>query len=150
MNRLSVAALLAVTMALPALAADGDWPTYNGDYSGRRHSPLSQINQDNVRQLTLAWTAQMNSASIKATPLEVDGILYFTTPDNVWALDARTGRRIWHYFRESKGDHIGNRGVGMYKDWLHFTTPDGHMISLNAKDGSVRWDIELADPKLGY
>jgi len=52
--------------------------------------------------------------------------------------------------RESQGDHIGQRGVGMYKDWLYFETPDCHLISLNAKDGTVRWDIELADPKLGY
>ncbi|HXS97336.1 MAG TPA: acido-empty-quinoprotein group A [Candidatus Limnocylindrales bacterium] len=153
------AVLLAATVAL---AADGldpaallklptdTWPTYNGDYSGRRYSPLSQINQSNVGQLTVAWVAQMRSVAIKSTPLLVNGILYFTTPDNVWAVDARTGHNIWHYLRESKGDHIGQRGVAMYKDWLYFETPDCHLISLNAKDGSVRWDIELADPALGY
>jgi acido-empty-quinoprotein group A len=127
-----------------------DWPTFNGDYSGQRFSHLSQINQSNVRKLTLAWVLQPQSVGIKSTPLEVNGILYFTTPDNVWAADARTGRIIWHYYRESTGDHIGQRGVGMYKDWLYFETPDCHLISLNAKDGSVRWNIELADPKLGY
>ncbi len=128
----------------------GTWPTYNGDYSGRRHSSLSQINQSNVNGLTLAWMAPMHSVTIKSTPLEVGGILYFTTPDNVWAADARTGRTIWHYLRASEGDHIGQRGVAMYRDWLYFETPDCHLISLNAKDGSVRWDVELADPKLGY
>lgn len=128
-----------------------DWPTYNGDYSGRRHSGLTQINQNNIGRLTLAWILQtQSSAPIKSTPLEVNGILYFTTPDNVWAADARTGRIIWHYYRESTGNHIGNRGVGMYKDWLYFETPDCHLICLNAKDGNVRWNIELADPKLGY
>lgn len=126
------------------------WPTYNGDYTGRRYSPLSQINQGNVGQLTVAWMAQMKSVAIKSTPLLVNGILYMTTPDNVWALDARTGRTIWHYFRESQGDKIGQRGVGMYKDWVYFETPDCHLVSLNAKDGSLRWDIELADPKIGY
>ena len=158
MNRL----LASILLALPALAADGldpaallrpptdTWPTYNGDYSGRRYSTLAQINQSNVRQLSVAWVAQMRSVAIKATPLEVNGVLYLTTPDNVWALDARTGRTIWHYLRESQGDHIGQRGVGMYKDWLYFETPDCHLVSLNAKDGTVRWDIELADPKQGY
>ena len=127
-----------------------DWPTFNGDYSGKRFSSLSQINQSNVQKLTLAWVLQPKSVEIKSTPLMVNGRLYFTTPDNVWSADARTGRIIWHYFRPSTGDHIGQRGVGMYGDWLYFETPDCHLISLNAKDGSVHWDIELADPKLGY
>src|SRR4051812_9409901 len=104
------------------------WPTYNGDYSGRRYSTLSQINQSNVNQLTLAWMAPMRSVALKATPLVVNGVLYMTTPDNVWAMDARTGRTIWHYFRESEGDKIGHRGVAMYKDWLYFTTPDCHLV----------------------
>jgi len=125
------------------------WPTYNGDYSGRRYSTLDHINASNIGSLTLAWAFRANVA-IKSTPLEVNGILYFTTPDNVWAIDGTTGRAIWHYNRPSEGDHIGHRGVGMYGDWLYFTTPDAHMVSLDAKDGSVRWNIELADPKLGY
>ena len=130
--------------------ATDTWPTYNGDYSGRRFSPLDQINGGNVRSLTLAWIFHPHAPAIKATPLEVNGVLYFTAPDNVWAVDARFGREIWHYQRASEGDHIGNRGLGMYKDWLYFTTPDAHMVCLDAKDGSVRWIVELADPKLGY
>jgi acido-empty-quinoprotein group A len=126
------------------------WPTYNGDYSGRRFSELTQINSSNVGSLMPAWIYRAHSVAIKSTPLLVNGILYFTTPDNVWAIDARFGREIWHYKRPSQGDHIGHRGVGMYGDWLYFTTPDAHLVSLNAKDGSLRWDIELADPKLGY
>src|SRR5271168_784623 len=111
------------------------WPTYNGDYSGRRYSPLDRINQHNVGQLTLSWALSLQSAGLKSTPLEVNGILYFTTPDNVWAADARNGKIIWHYYRESQGDHIGQRGVGMYKDWLYFETPDCHLISIDAKTG---------------
>lgn len=126
------------------------WPTYNGDYSGRRYSELSQINGSNVGSLTLAWIYRAHSTGIKSTPLLVNGVLYFTTPDNVWAIDARFGRQIWHYKRQSEGDHIGHRGVGMYGNWLYFTTPDAHLVSLNAKDGTLRWDVELADPKLGY
>jgi acido-empty-quinoprotein group A len=130
--------------------ATDTWPTYNGDYSGKRFSPLDQINAGNVGSLALAWAFRTHASSIKATPLVVNGILYFTAPDNVWAVDARFGREIWHYQRVSEGDHIGNRGLGMYKNWLYFTTPDSHLVCLDAKEGSVRWIVELADPKLGY
>jgi acido-empty-quinoprotein group A len=126
------------------------WPTYNGDYSGSRFSTLDQINAGNVSSLTLAWVFQTHSATIKATPLEVNGILYFSVPDNVWAVDARFGRQIWHYERKSEGHKIGHRGLAMYKNWLYFTTPDAHLVSLDAKDGTVRWIVELADPKLEY
>jgi alcohol dehydrogenase (cytochrome c) len=126
------------------------WPTYNGDYSGARYSKLDQINASNVGSLTLAWAFPARGSNLKSTPLEVNGILYFTAPDNVWAIDAKYGREIWHYKQTSEGDHIGNRGVGMYKDWLYFETPDAHLVCLNAKDGRVRWKIELADGKLGY
>jgi acido-empty-quinoprotein group A len=130
--------------------ATDTWPTYNGDYSGKRFSSLDQINAANVGSLTLAWVFHPQTSTIKSTPLEVKGVPYFTVPDNVWAVDARFGREIWHYHRESEGDHIGNRGLGMYKNWLYFTTPDSHLVCLDAKDGSVRWNVELADPKLGY
>ena len=108
------------------------WPSFHGDYSGRRYSTLSQIDASNVRSLSLAWVYRANSTSIKSTPLEVNGVLYFTTPDNVWAIDARTGRELWHYvWKSSGGDHIGNRGVGIYGNWLFFETPDNHLVSLN-------------------
>ncbi len=130
--------------------ATNTWPTYNGDYSGKRFSTLDQISSGNVNSLTLAWVFQTHSTTIKSTPLEVNGVLYFSTPDNVWAVDARFGRRIWHYERKSEGDHIGHRGLAMYKNWLYFTTPDAHLVCLDAKDGSVRWIVELADPKIEY
>ena len=69
------------------------WPTFNGDYSGRRFSPLKQIDASNVHNLALNWAARFNApGQIKSTPLLVNGILYFTTPNNVFAADARTGR----------------------------------------------------------
>lgn len=126
------------------------WPTYNGDYSGRRYSTLSQINQANVASLSMAWAFQTHSDTLKSTPLEVNGVLYFTTPDNVWAVDARTGHRIWHYTRPSQGDHVGNRGVALYRDRLYFGTPDAHLVCLNARDGKPIWDIQIADVRFGY
>jgi alcohol dehydrogenase (cytochrome c) len=128
------------------------WPLYHGDYSGKRHSSLTQITPQNVSDLGLAWAFQTNQgAQIKSSPLLVDGILYFTVPDNVWAVDARSGHQLWHFSHPTtEGDHIGHRGVAMYKGWLYFTTPDAHLISLNAKDGTIRWDKIIADVKLGY
>ncbi len=128
------------------------WPTYHGDYTGRRHSALTQISKQNVHSLSLAWAFQTNqTAGIKSTPLMVDGVIYFTVPDNVWAVDARSGHMIWHYtYPPNKGLHIGQRGVGIYKDWLYFMTPDGHLVSLDAKDGKVRWDVVVADYARGY
>ncbi|HVU45758.1 MAG TPA: PQQ-binding-like beta-propeller repeat protein, partial [Terracidiphilus sp.] len=93
------------------------WPLYHGDYSGRRHSGLMQITPENVQNLGLAWAFQTNQpATIKSSPLLVDGILYFTVPDNIWAVDARSGHMIWHFNHPTtEGDHIGHRGVAMYK-----------------------------------
>jgi alcohol dehydrogenase (cytochrome c) len=133
------------------------WPSYNGDYSGRRFSPLKQINSTNVQNLSLAWAARFSSnrpgagVQIKSTPLLVNGVLYFTAPNNVWAVDAHTGRALWHYqYPPNTGSTIGNRGVGMYEDWLFFESPDSHLVSLDAKTGKERWKVEIADPKLDY
>jgi alcohol dehydrogenase (cytochrome c) len=128
------------------------WPQYHGDYSGRRHVPHTQITPQNVGNLTLAWAFQTNqSAAIKSSPLVVDGVLYFTVPDNIWAVDARSGHLIWHFNHPStQGLHIGHRGVSMYKGWLYFTTPDAHLICLDAKDGKIRWEKTFADVEKGY
>ncbi len=132
--------------------APDTWPAYHGDYTGMRHSKLTQITPGNVENLGLAWAFQTRQeADIKSSPLLVDGVLYFTVPDNIWAVDARSGHQLWHFNHPTKeGDHIGHRGVAIYKGWLYFSTPDAHLISLNAKDGTVRWDKTIADVKLGY
>jgi alcohol dehydrogenase (cytochrome c) len=160
--------------ALIGKPATDTWTTYHGDYSARRYSTLDQINAGNVKNLTLAWIYRANTSSqgaqiggdgpdkppaqgfnfglaIKSTPLLVNGILYFTAPDHVWAVDARTGRELWHYFWKTKGGiHIGNRGVGMWKDYLYFLTPDNYFVSIEAKTGKHRWAHEVANVKREY
>ncbi len=133
------------------------WPTYNGDYSGRRFSPLKQIDSSNVNALALAWASRFTSGNaatgvvIKSTPLLVNDVLYLTSPNNVWAADVRTGRELWHYqYQQNTGSTIGNRGVGMYENWLFFETPDSHLVSLDADTGKERWKVQIADPKLDY
>jgi acido-empty-quinoprotein group A len=150
------------------------WPTYHGDYSGRRYSTLGQINAGTVKGMSLAWIYRANVSpmraviggegpetpppasggfglDIKSTPLLVNGILYLTVPDNVWAVDARTGREIWHfYWRTRGGIHIGNRGVGMHGNNLYFLTPDNYFVSLDASTGKERWHKEIANVKREY
>lgn len=136
------------------------WPTYNGDYSGRRFSSLGQINQSNLDRLKMEWAFRITgigpqrgvgNPTIKSTPLMVNGILYFTIPDHVFAVDARTGERIWQFDFIDHGGHLtGQRGVGMYGQWLYFLTPDGWFISLEAKNGKERWRKKVADEKLQY
>lgn len=128
------------------------WPGYHGDYSGRRHSALTQITPQNIQQLGLLWAFQTGQTNVlKCTPLLVNGILYLTAPDNVWAIDARSGHQLWHYiYPPNKGFHIGQRGVAMYKDWLYFLAPDAHLICLDAKTGKERWNIVVADSQKGY
>ena len=164
--------------ALLTKPATNAWPTYAGDYSQKRFSPLTQINQTDVKNLALQWISALpfgqrgggspfaerqvptivGGAVAKAVPvggfgnrisgsiLQVNGILYLSAPDNAWAMDARTGTVLWHYFWKTKGGtHIGNRGMAMYGDWLYFETPDDYLISLDAQTGKERWHKPIAD-----
>jgi alcohol dehydrogenase (cytochrome c) len=156
--------LLAFAPQLPAQAPSGldpselldpsqdSWPTYHGDYSGQRHSTLSAITPDNVHTLGLAWVFQTNPAqTIKATPIVHDGVMYLAAPDNLWALDARTGRQIWRYrYPQNAGFHIGHRGVAIHGDSVFLTTPDAHLLSIDARDGSLNWNVEIADSDRGF
>src|SRR5574341_1964641 len=110
-------------------AADS-WPTYHGDYTGQRHSKLPAITPANVGQLALAWAFQTNQTQqIKASPIVVNGTMYITTLDNVWAVDVRTARQIWRYaYPTNDGFHIGHRGVAVYNDLVYLTTPDAHLV----------------------
>ncbi len=136
------------------------WPTYNGDYSGKRYSSLTQIDTSNVHSLALRWMFRIpnvgaqrgvGAPDIKSTPLMVKGVLYFTIPDHVYAVDARTGQELWHYDWQDEGGHlVGNRGVGMYGNWLYFMTPDDWFICLDAKTGKERWRKKVADEKEQY
>jgi alcohol dehydrogenase (cytochrome c) len=129
------------------------WLTYHGDYTGRRHSMLRQITPDNVHQMTLVWTYQApGGQQIKASPILVNSsVMYVTTPDNVFAIDARTGRQLWRYTHpQNDAFHIGQRGVAVHRDLVYTTTPDARLLALDARTGKVRWDATIADAKRGY
>ncbi len=136
------------------------WPTYNGDYSGRRFAADAQIKPANIDMLAMKWMFRIQgvgsqrgvgSPRISSTPLLWNGVLYFTIPNHVYAIDAKSGEEIWHYEWVDKGGHlVGNRGVGIYKDWVYFLGPDGWFISLDAKTGKERWRKQVADARFQY
>ena len=153
------------------------WPTYSGDYSGRRYSTLKQVTHENVKNLGLSWTTAVTAGpggpaivppfgpapaeviedgvgdnefvgatTIKGAVLAVNGVLYVTAPDNVWALDAQDGHLLWRFFwRTRGGTHIGNRGAAMWRNYLFFVTPDDYLISLDGRTGKKRWHKEIAN-----
>ncbi len=135
------------TFVKPAVT---NWPTYNGDYSGRRFSTLTQITADNVSSLSLAWMSRLTPPGvIKGTPLMANGVMYVTLANHVWAMDARTGREIWHYaWAGTRGG--ANRGVAISGDSLYFETPDCHLVSLAIADGTERWRKQICDTDLFY
>lgn len=147
-NAFSQRALSTAAQSLPSVGEQ--WTTYNGDFSGRRFSTLDQINADNVKSLALAWAFPTKGLGIKGTPLVVDGVLYLTVPDKVWAVDAETGLKLWEFVRAAEGNHIANRGVAFLDGKVFFGTTDAHMIALDAKTGKLVWDKEMADSKFGY
>jgi len=128
------------------------WLTYHGEYNGQRHSRLMQLTPENIGHLEQVWRFETGqNPAIKASPIVAGGALFITTPDNLWALDARTGKQRWHY-QHPRNDafHIGHRGAAIYKDTVYLTTPDCHLIAFRAKDGKVKWDVTIADSKKGY
>ncbi len=82
------------------VTSDVDWPTYNGETGGNRHTTLRGIDKGNVRRLAPRWMATVGEAgSLQVTPVVVDGIMYVTAPNECVALDAGSGRRLWRYKR---------------------------------------------------
>jgi len=126
------------------------WPMYNGDYSGRRFSPLKHIDVSNVKALSLAWLYPL-AGGTKGTPILINGILYISTPDNAYAVEARTGRELWRFtWKSTGGIHIGNRGMAALGDTLYFETPDCHLVALKMSDGTERWNKPICDLELFY
>src|SRR6202789_269542 len=166
---IAAAALGGPTLAAPNVSLDpqaigkppvDNWTTFNGDYSGQRYSPLTQITPANVDQIAQQWAYQITGVSsrrsgpapvIKCTPLLVNGTLYITIPDHVWALNARDGKEIWHYDWVDHGGHlIGQRGVGIWKTNVYFETPDNWLLALDATTGKELWRKNFADARKQY
>ncbi len=132
-------------------AISANWFHYNGSYDSRRHSSLNQVNAGNVDSLTAKWIFHVPGAThLESVPIVVDGVMYVTQPNEVYALDGRTGRLIWDYHRVPARQKGPNRGVAVWGDKVFFTTPDAYLIALNAAGGNVIWETKIAEAKDGY
>jgi alcohol dehydrogenase (cytochrome c) len=135
-----------------------NWLTYGGNYASQRFSGLKQITPQNVGSLRMAWAYQMRGGGVmESSPIIVDGIMYVTEPpSNVTALDARTGKPLWHYSPIVPRDFVPiglfptNRGVAVLDDKVYLATIDDHLIALDAKSGVVRWNSLIANKDDGY
>lgn len=153
----SLAAQVPFERILEAGKEPRNWLTYSGAYSSLRHSLLDQINAANARELEMKWVFQARSTGkFEATPLVVDGVMYFTEPPNdVVALDARTGRLFWEYEHDLPPRTTAccgnvNRGVALLDEMLYLATLDCRLIALDAKTGRKRWDATVCDYRTGY
>jgi PQQ-dependent dehydrogenase (methanol/ethanol family) len=129
----------------------GDWPTYSGNVNGNRYSPLDSINVHNVSALRPQWLHPLPYNDLETTPIVVDGVMYVTAPNQVFALDGRTGSEIWSYSRprSSAGEISGdaakgaNRGAAVLGDRLYFITDNAHLICLQRLTGALLWDVAM-------
>jgi PQQ-dependent dehydrogenase (methanol/ethanol family) len=136
----------------------GSWPTYHGNESGNRFSSLDQINASNVDRLAPKWMFTIPGAprSLEMTPVVVEGVMYITSVNEAYALDARSGREIWHYSRPRSQGLAGdaasgiNRGVAILGDRVFMVTDNAHVLALHRFTGQLIWDVEMADSSQNY
>lgn len=145
------------TDLLNAAEQPGQWLSYSGQYSSQRYSRLDQINDANVHDLRVKWVRQLGTLSlVETTPLVVDGVMYATVPPNeVRALDARTGSQYWSYnYPLPDGLCLCcgkiNRGVAILGETLYLGTLDAHLVALDSRSGRVRWKTKVAEYDKGY
>ena len=129
----------------------------NGNYAQTRFHPAKQINRNNVKNLHVAWIFQTDvKESLETSPIVVDGVMFVTTSySHVYALDAKTGRELWHYNHKMGPITTyccgpNNRGVQVLNDMVYLATLDAKLLALSAKTGDVVWKTDIADPELGY
>jgi PQQ-dependent dehydrogenase (methanol/ethanol family) len=151
----------------------GEWPTFNGNVSGNRYSPLTAINKANVSRLSVKWTLSiplwslfhpdtpyyrqnMQYFGLETVPIVADGIMYVTGPNQVFALDPRTGHQIWHYSRPRSTDLVSdaslgtNRGVAVLGDHVFMVTDNARLIALNRVTGRPVWEVVMPDEAQRY
>ncbi len=179
MRKMAIAALTALTLTgtlaacgeqmseagisaerlLGAQADDANWLTYGRNYEEQRFSPLDAINTENVSELGLVWSADMDTArGQEATPLVIDGVMYFTTAwSKVKAHNAATGEEIWTYDPEVPGEtgvkaccDVVNRGLAAWGDNLFLGTLDGRLVKLDRETGAVEWEKVTVDQDQSY
>ena len=134
-----------------------DWTSYNGDYTGRRFSALGEVNRKNVDLLAAQWVFHSRNAGIlEVTPVVVAGVMFVTGSNDAYALDATSGKVLWHHARpvtegliDDASGHI-NRGVAVLGTRVYMETDNAHLICLDARSGNLLWDVAYAGGNRNY
>jgi alcohol dehydrogenase (cytochrome c) len=137
--------------------AGANWLSYNGDYTGRRFSSLKQINESNVGQLRASWVFHApNSSALEVTPVVYEGLMFVTSANDAYALDAQAGRIVWHYARpiteglmDDASEHH-NRGVALWHSRVYMETDNAHLLCLDARSGNLLWEVAYTDGHKNY
>jgi quinohemoprotein ethanol dehydrogenase len=141
---------------------DKDWITYGGSVYNQRYSTLNQINTSNVANLKGAWLTRLGSARgtkyrFEADPLVIDGVMYIPTGnDDIFALDAKTGRKLWEYYSDIPQTHNNvccgwdNRGVGIGDGMVFSGQLDATVVGIDQATGRLMWKTQLEDYREGY
>ena len=134
-----------------------DWPSYHGNDQANRHSPLAQINRETVTRLAPRWYFPIpDQRMIEGTPVVIDGVMYVTAVNQVFALDAVAGREIWRWIEPRTEGLMGdasiglNRGVAVSGDKVYTVTDHAHLVALDRATGEKVWDTEMADYRDHY
>jgi alcohol dehydrogenase (cytochrome c) len=152
-----ISTLLDVEPAELRSPAAANWLSYHGDYTGRRYTALREIDPSNVGQLRAEWVFHATGADdLEVTPVVVNGVMFLTAQNDAFALDARTGREIWHYSRpitegliDDASQHH-NRGVGIWHARAYMETDNAHLLCLDARSGHLLWDVPYAEGNRNY
>ncbi len=143
-------------------AAPAEWLSYGRDYAETHYSPLTQINAGNVAGLDVAWTWDIpkSGSRLEATPIVADGVIYATGARSfVFALDARTGEKLWHWDPAIPDEAEGgpsvccgdvNRGVAVYGDKVFVGLLDGKLVALDRASGVVAWTVQTTPTGTDY
>jgi quinohemoprotein ethanol dehydrogenase len=133
-----------------------EWLSYGHDYAETHFSPLTQINTQNVKRLSLAWSIETKApnGTVEATPLMHNGVLYTILPwDVMVAIDARTGKEKWRWDPDVPKPHIQglccgpvNRGMAIYNGRVYAGLLDGRVVAVEQETGKLVWSTQDTVP----
>jgi alcohol dehydrogenase (cytochrome c) len=138
-------------------AIKDNWVSYNGDYTGRRYSSMTEVTAVNVSHLAAKWVFHTrNAGTLEMTPVVVAGVMFITGSNDAYALDASTGKQLWHHTRavstgliDDAAGHI-NRGIAVLGTRVYMETDNAHLLCLDARSGNVIWDVPYAMDNKNY
>lgn len=137
-----------VTEDMLSNPAPENWMAWRRGHLGQGHSPLAQIDSNNVQDLRIAWALPLPAGTNMNEPMVRDGVMYvFGFGEQVFALDATNGDVLWRYQRHVAEGVAPNskKTMALYGDKLFVATSDLHLLALDARTGLPVWDVPITD-----